>query len=207
MVDRYGEKRVEKVFETQLSLLVQSLGFAVVRTRSGERRVDLLCIAGGPGEFTFLLEAKTSARPYSFSTADERALSEYVRDVRRSVAGNIPALRFVLLVGASPAKTLASKLQRFEAENSVPTRFMKAGALVRLRAGLPGPVRAPTLEARLLASPSVVPDEVVDDVITKQRDVEMAHTGFVRTLLGSSDWPVQANKGPTPIRRARGNES
>jgi hypothetical protein len=143
MVDRYGEKRVEKVFETQLSLLVQSLGFAVVRTRSGERRVDLLCIAGGPGEFTFLLEAKTSARPYSFSTADERALSEYVRDVRRSVAGNIPALRFVLLVGASRGQNSRLQVAEVRGGELRPDAIYESGCPREIAGGLAGPSPGP----------------------------------------------------------------
>jgi hypothetical protein len=199
MARRYGEKRVEKVFETQLSLIIQSLGFVVVQTRSGERRVDLLCIAGGPGGgFTFLLEAKSTARAYGFPTSDERALADYVADVRRSL-DTLPPLRFLLLVGPSPSRTLQSKIRRFESEHSIPTRFMTAGALANLREGLAGPIRAPMFETGLLASPWVVADETVTQFISAQRQAESAHAGLVRTLLSSSDWPREK-----PPRTKRG---
>jgi hypothetical protein len=52
---RYGDKRVEKRFEQQLALLMQSFGFYVVATKTGTRTVDLVCVGGvGEDRLTFL---------------------------------------------------------------------------------------------------------------------------------------------------------
>lgn len=61
---RYGESRIEALFEDQLALLVQSLGFLVVRARRATRRVDLVCLTADTTErYTALIEAKTRAGP------------------------------------------------------------------------------------------------------------------------------------------------
>src|SRR6202041_1722740 len=69
MQQRYGPKQVEKNFELQLALLMQSFGFYVIRTRVGERTVDLICISGDPtASYTLMVEAKTSKAPYAMPT-------------------------------------------------------------------------------------------------------------------------------------------
>lgn len=56
MSKKYGTKQIEKVFEQQLALIVQSFSLYV---RTGQRTVDLICISADPtARFTFLLEAK-----------------------------------------------------------------------------------------------------------------------------------------------------
>jgi|GEM_PF-2465536 len=55
-IEKYGVKRLEKVFEQKLALIFQSFGFTVVPARPGEARADLLCIARSD-RFTFLVDA------------------------------------------------------------------------------------------------------------------------------------------------------
>jgi hypothetical protein len=189
MARRYGKKGIERVFENQLSLVVQSLGFIVARARSGERKVDLLCIAArSPDPVTFLIEAKTSGRAYGLPTKDERALAEYVRTVRRTLE-TLPPLQFVLLVGPSPAASLAKRLRDFAATNAIAIAFMSASDLRLLREGLPGPVRPSEFVDGVLASAPVVGTEAVNTIIERQRAFEAGHTELIRQMLQPFDLP------------------
>jgi hypothetical protein len=77
MTRKYGEKHVERVFEQQLALIVQSLGLYVVQTKTGTRTIDLVCISPDTTvHASILVEAKTSTHPYGLPTKDERALRE-----------------------------------------------------------------------------------------------------------------------------------
>src|SRR5437867_1365392 len=116
VIQKYGEKNLECVFEMQLALLMQSFGFIVVQTRIGERRVDLIAISSGSYDpITCIVEAKTSRSPYALPVKDERALKEYVQDIRRSLT-SLPPLKFVLLVSGAAARSLPARLHRVEAE-------------------------------------------------------------------------------------------
>jgi hypothetical protein len=200
-IERYGEKRVERRFEDQLTLLVQSLGFVVVRARPGERKVDLLCISGGGGEpYTFLLEAKTSGRGYGFPSKDERALAEYVRTVRRTL-DTLPTLKFVLLVGPSAARGLEAKLRRVEAENAVPIRFLAAEELVQLREGLPGPVRAGAFQEAVLGGPPIMSAETIEGLVAGERVIEGRHADLVRAMLDPLGAAAEPALDATELRR------
>ena len=116
MRKKYGDKQVETIFEQQLALLMQSLGFVVVQTRRGRRTVDLVAIADGPDDrFTFLVEAKTTAAStYPFPADDQRALAEYARSVRSTLT-TMPTMRFVLLISHTASRTMPEKVTAFEA--------------------------------------------------------------------------------------------
>jgi hypothetical protein len=186
MKKKYGERHIETIFEDQLALLAQSLGFYVVRARRGTRRVDLLCLTTGGAElYTALIEAKTSGRPYAFPTDDQRALREYVEDVRATLA-TLPTLRFLLLVGYRAASTLEAKLRDFETEVGVPVRFVDAEALVTLRDRLPGPVPLGAFRDMLVRSESRVLDlSFVDAVAAAFEKGHEAHVKFVQELMSS----------------------
>jgi len=94
---RYGKKNVERVFETQLALVMQSFGLYVVSTRTGQSTVDLVCISASPEErVTFILEAKTTKATYALPKTDFRALQDYMKTVRRSLSTLPPPSPFVL---------------------------------------------------------------------------------------------------------------
>jgi hypothetical protein len=133
MMKKYGSKRIEQIFEQQLALIVQSFGLYVISTRTGERTVDLICISADPTvRFTFLLEAKTSGRPYALPRDDARALLEYIREVQAGLT-TLPPLHFVLMVGPPPSLTLEKKLQALETEAGLPIRYCTAHELKEVR--------------------------------------------------------------------------
>jgi hypothetical protein len=157
MSKKYGNKRIEKVFEQQLALIVQSFGLYVVSTRTGQRTVDLICISADPrARFTFLLEAKTSGRPYTLPRDDARALLEYIREVRIGLT-TLPPLHFVLMIGPSPSATLEKKLQGLEAEAGLPIRYCSAHELAELREVVAGPLPLNDFADHLQRASRVVP--------------------------------------------------
>jgi hypothetical protein len=161
---RYGDRKVEKVFEQQLALLIQSLGFYVVSTRTGESTVDLVCISADPASpFTFLLEAKSSSRPYTLPSDDRRALLQYVEDVKSNLTTS-PPLAFVLVVGGAPQRTLKSKIDELEIAANVPVRFCTAQSLANLRENLIGPNPAGIIKKAILRSDKVITDEDLQKV-------------------------------------------
>jgi hypothetical protein len=187
-VERFG-KNSAGVFEQQLALIIQSLGFYVVSTRPGNRTVDIVCVSSDPTDpFTALVEAKTSTRPYALPADDERALREYVADVRRNLT-TLPPLRFVLVVSAAPGRTLEPRLRRLEAALGVPTRFCTAQLIANLRESLPGPAPFSVLSDEIVLSPPVLEAGFVDKVASRYREIAGAHEEFVRALLGSQKVP------------------
>jgi hypothetical protein len=186
---KYGAKQIEKVFEQQLALIVQSLGLYVVSTRTGERTVDLICISADPSiQLTFLLEAKTTQRPYTLPRDDARALIEYVNEVRRALT-TLPTLKFVLIVGPQASATLASKLQRLEIEAGVPIRFCTAQDLAQLRESVAGPLPLSEMVQRVQVGPWVLPPTFVEDIRTRHEQLRETHEMFVRTMLATRDLP------------------
>lgn len=182
IVKRVGRGRVANVFEQQLSLVLQSLGLYVVPATSGTARVDLICVSPDPvAAATFLVEAKSSARPYTLPKDDERALVDYVRDSRRLTT--LPPLEFVLLVGHEASTTLASRLQRLERELKVPVRFLRARDLARLRERLVGPAPFGVLRQHILGGSHILPEAVVDDVCGALEIMQRAHVNLVDALL------------------------
>jgi len=190
LLRKYGVKHVERVFEQQLALIAQSLGLYVVSTRTGKRTVDLVCISSDPSvRMSFLLEAKTSAKPYALPTKDGRALLEYIGDVK-SALSTLPPLRFVLLVGHGPARTVAQKLAHLEAAAAVPIRFCAAQDLAALRERILGPVPLAALTDQILAGPHVLPHGFVSAVVTSYQAAQSAHARFVEEMLSSRELPV-----------------
>jgi hypothetical protein len=183
MGEKYGNKRIEKVFEQQLALIVQSFGLYVVSTRTGQRTVDLICISADPtARFTFLLEAKTSARPYALPRDDARALLEYIREVRGGLT-TLPPLHFVLMVGPSPSATLEKKLQGLEAEASLPIRYCSADELAQLREVVAGPLPLNDFADHLLLASRVVPAGFAQTMRSRVDELRSSHEALVRTML------------------------
>ncbi|HEY4451787.1 MAG TPA: hypothetical protein VGN13_09360 [Solirubrobacteraceae bacterium] len=181
---RSGAKNIETMYEDQLALLAQSFGFQVVRAKRATRRVDLLCLVEDRVHpYTALIEAKSSGRPYSFPTDDQRALAEYVDDVRSSL-GTLPPVALVLIVGSKAASTLEAKLRDVEAKLGIPLRFIDAATLARLRDRLPGPVPpAPFREGLVRSENPVLSAAFVDTVVEAFETSHSAHVSFVQALM------------------------
>jgi hypothetical protein len=183
---RYGDRKVEKVFEQQLALLVQSFGFYVVSTRTGESTVDLVCISADPAApFTFLLEAKSSARPYTLPSDDRRALLHYIEDVQANLTTS-PPLAFVLIVGGAPQRNLGEKLHNLEVSAKVPVRFCTAQDLASLRENLIGPTPAGVLKKIMLRSGSLVKSEDLQKMTHEVLGRIEAQERLVRSFLNGS---------------------
>jgi hypothetical protein len=183
MVAKYGRKRIEKIFEQQLALIVQSFGLYVVSTRTGQRTVDLICISADPtARFTFLLEAKTSGRPYALPRDDARALLEYIREVRGGLT-TLPPLHFVLMIGPYPSATLEKKLQGLEAEAGLPIRYCSADELAQLREVVAGPLPLNDFADHLLLASRVVPAGFAQTMRSRVDELRSSHEALVRTML------------------------
>ena len=180
---------MEKVFEQQLALIVQSLGLYVVSTRTGDRTVDLICISADPSfPMTFLLEAKTTQRPYTLPTDDARALMEYIHEVRTALT-TLPPLQFVLIVGPEASSTLSGKLQRLEIKAGLPIRFCTAEDIAHLRDSITGPLPLNELVQRVQLGPWVLPSSFVEDIRIRHERLRETHEAFVRTMLYPRDFP------------------
>jgi len=183
MIKRYGEKHVEKRFESQLALLFQSLGYIVIQTRTGHRTVDLVCISTDPSDrLTFLVEAKTTAGRYALPAKDERALRDYIEDINATL-GSLPPLKFVMLVSHAGTKTLEGKLQELERKSETPTRFVATKTLAELREELPGPAPTGMLVKLLLKSPHVVAEDLAAAVASSYSQMHRAHQDFAEALM------------------------
>jgi hypothetical protein len=193
MMKKYGNKQVEKIFEQQLALIVQSLGLYVISTRAGERTVDLICISADPTvRLTFLLEAKTTQRPYNLPRDDARALIEYVQEIRRALT-TLPPLEFVLIVGPVASSTLAAKLQRLEVELGLPVRFCSAEDIAQLRELIAGPLPLNDMAERVRMGPWVLPSTFVEDIHKRHQQLRDSHEAFVKAMLavrGFSNSPM-----------------
>lgn len=184
IIKRYGESSIETRFEAQLAILMQSLGFFVVRTERAQRRVDLVCIAPAPAgkAYTILLEAKTTTAHYALPTKDSRAISEYISSVR-SALESLPPLRLVIIVGNKPAKTVGGKLAELEADTGIPIRYCDAWNLWALRHQLPGPVDCARFLKVCIAGDRILGPQDMSQVVESDRAIRDAHNDFVQTLL------------------------
>lgn len=183
MQGRYGSKRVESIFELQLAMLMQSFGFYVVKTRTGERTVDLVCVSGDPTvSFTLMIEAKTSKTPYTLPVKDERALAEYISTIKDGLT-TMPRLGLVLVVGSAASKSLGARLRRIEASSGVPVRFCRAQELATLRESILGPLPLSVFRKELLDAPSVVSGKCIDAIVSSVNARAAAHEALVRTFL------------------------
>jgi hypothetical protein len=201
MTKKYGSKRIEKVFEQQLALIVQSFGLYVVSTRMGQRTVDLVCISADPtAHLTFLIEAKTSRRPYALPRDDARALLEYIRDVRNGLT-TLPPLHFVLMLGPSPSATLEKKLQGLEAEAGLPIRYCSAQEFAQLREVVTGPLPLNDFADHLLLASRVVPAGFAQTMRSRVDELRNSHEALVRTMLAPSVSLPPAPSRPLPTKR------
>lgn len=180
---RYGQKVLEKVFERQLALIMQSFGMYVVSTKMGIRTVDLICISSFPDQkYTFLVEAKTTNKPYSLPRKDFRALKEYVDDVRHTLH-TLPALRFVLISAYKPSRTLRNKLRDLQAETGVPVRFISSKQISDLRENVIGPLPSDVFADKVLSSPYILEDGFASEIIKGHIAMHKAHTDFIETIF------------------------
>jgi hypothetical protein len=181
---RYGPKEVERVFEQQLALLMQSLGFYVVPARIGEASPDLICMSADSGaQFTILCDAKSSASPYSLPKDDFRALEDYVADARTNLVSAAPSLLLVLIVGGDASNTLAKRLRQLEATIGMPVRFCTAQQLADLRENVPGAIPMSALREALLKASNVLKDPDIQKVVKVATEREEAKAHIVRTFM------------------------
>ncbi|MGY3204065.1 hypothetical protein [Streptomyces sp. TE5632] len=185
VVEKYGEKNVEGRFEDSLNLLMQSLGFMVVPTQRGQRRVDLICISSGGGSdpYTMLVEAKSTHNHYALPTKDARAITEYIRDVRGRLK-TLPPLKLVLIVGPEGSKTIKAKIEDLNYESSVPVRYLVVDALILLYEALRGVVPADSFLRAMTAADGIVSRADIDSIIGAYRNANTAHSEFISRLLG-----------------------
>lgn len=183
LAEKYGIKHIEKLFERQLSLIFQSFGFYVISTRTGKRTVDLVCFSDRPeAKMTFMVEAKTTSRPYSLPTGDERALVDYISDVRSSL-GLLPDLKFALILGYQPATTLERKLVNLEARVNIPVRFAVAQDIADLRESMPGPVPPDTFAKTILTNPHVIPSGFSQTIVQRYFQKQESLDDFVQNWI------------------------
>lgn len=183
MLSRYGHKYVERRFESQLALILQSFGLYVVSTRIGHSTVDLVCISSSSEKpLTFLLEAKTTASPYTLPKKDFRALRDYVSDVKRSLS-TLPPLSFVLVTGCEASKTLSAKLTYLENEASIPIRFIRAQQIAEIRERITGPLPVKMFAHLVLAGDKVLSKNFADQLVSCYEAEHKAHTTFVESML------------------------
>jgi hypothetical protein len=184
MGKKYGVKKVEKVFEQQLALVFQSLGFTVIPALPGEAVADLLCISR-EARYCFLVDAKSSAKPYGFPKSDQRALGDYAKDFSIWLA-DLPELKFILVVGSSPGTTLEARLKKFETEIQKPVRFASARVIGEIRDQLPGPVIPEVFKTSILDSPHLLSEELPGKLKGASDGLADTYQIFVKQLKGIS---------------------
>lgn len=178
-----SDRKVDRAFEDRMQDLFERLGMVVVRARPGLASGDLICLANDANTtFSVLVELKTARQPYAFPKSDQRALREYVDQIRSRLS-LMPPLRLALLVSREPAATVVSKLQALQAQLGVPLRYATAWDL----AGFQRQVRGqPPLNAFLTAvlnGDTLVDPSVLDDVIRSRRNEAHKWTQLVEGLL------------------------
>jgi hypothetical protein len=184
-VKQYGAKSIEKVFECQLALIMQSFGMYVVSTKIGIRTVDLICISSFPDKpYTFLIEAKTTNKSYSLPRKDFRALKEYVDDVRRTLY-TLPPLRFVLISAYKPTKTLDNKLRELQADTGIPFRFISSQQIADLRENIIGLLPPDIFADKVLSSPYILEDDIVSEIEKKYTIMQKAHSDFIEAIFSA----------------------
>lgn len=183
LVRRYGAKRIERIFERQLFLVMQSFGLYVIPAEIGESAIDLICISGDSSDrFSFLIEAKTSKAPYSLPKKDSRAIRDYVNGVQSSLS-SFPPLSFVLLVGQSGMKRLADRVHALETECGVPVRFLNAEFLAELREQLPGVLPFKAFRTHIVTAPPLISRDIVRAIVEIRNVEQQAHQSFVKMML------------------------
>jgi hypothetical protein len=179
---RYGARMIARLFERQLALVIESLGFLVAPAAAGVRGSDMLCISRDDAHsYSMLVDAKTSRRPYALPSRDERAFTEYVGQFRRYM-GDLPRLAFVLLVGHGPARTTIVKMRLLQNHLGVPIRFVDAGDLAWLRNQLLGPVDRRLWHDALTTCDVIVTRESLEALFQTQMQTKNAYRQFAEQL-------------------------
>jgi hypothetical protein len=179
---KYGEKKVEKRFEHNIALLFQTFGFVTIPALSGEPAADLLCIGKDAGQnFAFLVDSKSSRRPYALPKTDQRAIHSYVKETVRSI-GELHELKFVMLIGNGPANTVLKKLGSLEKEIGTPVRFADVADLVELRKAHSGALRMDFFLDTVIHSECVLSKATFEKLQQKHLDFENTYAQFVRKM-------------------------
>ncbi|MCB2203859.1 hypothetical protein KQI65_03855 [bacterium] len=196
--EKYGLKQVERIFEQQLALIMQSFGLYVVSTRIAQSTVDLVCISGKPTEqLTFLVEAKSTKSNYSLPTKDSRAIRDYVRDVRRGLS-SLPPLSFVLIIIPSSSRTLRDKVLQLQRDVDCPIRVLNVRQLVTLREQIVGPLPVHQFMSHILDGDVIVKDAVIKSTVRGYYDAQRAHTAFVESMFAAHGViPIQETSNKT----------
>lgn len=182
-IRKFGEKKVEKVFERQLTLCFQSLGFYVIPSKTGTNAVDLLCISPDPRfYYTFMLEAKTSGRPYALPKKDQRALQEYVTIVTQDL-GTLPPPKFMLIVGPSPASTLKEKIAHLQNRIELPVRYITASTLSDFRERLSVYLSHGVFMKGILSGEFILSDTIFTKILQMCISDQKTHQDFIQSLL------------------------
>jgi hypothetical protein len=180
MVEKFGRKRVERVFEQRIARLFQSFGFTTVTARPGEAVADLLCIARSE-RFTFLVDAKSTRGKYNLPMADQRALYDYVAEFS-SALPDLPPLAFVLIVGPGAAGTVPDKLIRLEGRSGLPIKFIGADVLAKLRVNLPGPVLPKQFRDAVLGAGPILGEDLVVEMKSSLDGLVRTYSAFIDGL-------------------------
>jgi hypothetical protein len=179
---RYGARMISRLFERQLALVLESLGFLVAPAAAGTRGSDILCISRDDAHsYSMLVEAKTSHRPYALPARDGRALTEYVGQFQRYM-GDLPRLAGVLLVGHGPMDTAAPKMRILQDHLGVPFRFVDAGDLVWLRNQFLGPVNRRLWHDALVTSDVIVTRMSLEVLVARHTQTRDSYLHFAEQL-------------------------
>jgi hypothetical protein len=135
---RFGMS-IEHAFERQTALLFASFGYAVVESRPGKRHVDLLCVAATPESASFVVEAKTTEKKYTFPAPHERALIDHVAEVKRTLWG-LPTLKLILVVAPEFTAGAETRLEAVGRRHGMPCIGISAAALAMIRVAIIGDV-------------------------------------------------------------------
>jgi hypothetical protein len=162
LLERYGGKEVERRFEQQLNLALRTLRFRTFPASSGQRRGDIICLterrSAKRGPDAVLIEAKTSAKPYSLPPKDERALIEYAERIQQEPFFNAP-LGLICVIGQEPGSNIAVRLRHIQNETQIPTRYCTVTIFANLlRLPAVGVTAIDILDALVSADPVVSVD-------------------------------------------------
>lgn len=185
MAEKYGVHHLEKLFESQISLIFQSFGYYVTSAQIGERIVDLICISATfDAKKSFWIDAKSSSDPYSLPTKDERAIIDYVNNFRsQSSFSIVPPLEFILIIGGEPSRTLSQKLQNLETRIKIPIRFCTASDIAQLREKILGPIPFLVLEKYVVKAPSIMPENWCNEIVNWIESKNKRYASFVKEEL------------------------
>ncbi|MCJ7566680.1 MAG: hypothetical protein MUO58_03980 [Anaerolineales bacterium] len=177
--------RLPLEMEKQITLLLRALGFLVSSTRPGMRRVDVIGASWSGIKYAFMLDAKSSRRPYYFPTSDQRAIKEYVDSYSRATHTQ-PDLRFVLIASSSPASTLSQKIRHFSSEIGIPLRFISAENLGNISNGIGGAISSTLLLTQILNGPEILDEEWTKNLIQRSKEQEEPFHAAIEAIYNQS---------------------